>query len=186
MKRKAQTTNLPSAVLIAVVLVACSLSGLAAGVFARQLGNPRAATSHNTPASASSHTPLPTTTATPVPEATATIMAQPAGSVAFSLSASSSPRVLPAGQSFTVTVTALALQGGAALSGLQCFMRAPTDGRTPLFQEWPPAQVTGPNGQATWNLTAPQVAPGLYGLEVVAYGANSYSYHYDLSVTISV
>jgi hypothetical protein len=181
-----QATNLTSAVLVAVVLVACSISGLAAGVFAGHLGDLRAAASHNAPAPASSHTPPAAATATPVPEATATATPRPAGNVAFVLSVSSSPQVLPAGQSFTVTVTALTPQGGAAIGGLQCFMRAPSDGRTPLFQEWPPSQVTGSNGQATWrNLTAPQVAPGTYGLEVVAYGANSYYRYADTFVTIS-
>lgn len=64
-------------------------------------------------------------------------------------------------------------------------MRAPTDGRPPLLSGWPPPQITGANGQAAWNLTTPQVAPGTYGVEVVAYGANSYHYYADAFVTIT-
>lgn len=64
-------------------------------------------------------------------------------------------------------------------------MRAPTKAHTPLFQDWPPPKITDANGQATWNLIAPQISPGLYGVEVVAYGTNSYNYYVDALMTVS-
>lgn len=184
MKRNGQRANVTSAVLIAVVLVACSTSGLAAGVFARHLGDSLAGATGT--ASVSSRTPPSASTATPVPEATATVTIQPAENVLFTLSASVSPGTLSSGQHFIVAVTAVTRDSRKApVAGLQCFMRAPTDGRAPLFQDWPTPVITGTDGQATWNLTAPQVAPGTYGVEVVAYGPNSYSYYADTFVTIS-
>ena len=183
MKRNGQRANVTSAVLIAVVLVACSISGLAAGVYARHLGDSLAAATIRTPVS--SRTPPSAPTATLVPAATATATTQPVENVLFNLSASASQGTLSSGQRFTVTVTAAAKNGGAPVAELKCYMRAPTDGRAPLFQDWPTPVITGADGQATWNLTAPQVAPGLYGMEVVAYGTNSYSYFADTFVTIS-
>jgi len=183
-KRRAQSANLTSAVLLAIVLVTCSISGLAAGVYARHLGERLAAATKTVSAPASSATSRAASTATSVPLATATVTPQSAGAVAFVLTVSSSPNTLSAGQSFNVSVTALTQNGGAAVVGLRCFMRAPTDGRAPLFQNWPTPQITDANGRATWNLVAPQVASGLYGVEVVAYGVNSYNYFADTFVTI--
>ncbi|MGH2517094.1 MAG: hypothetical protein ACRDHP_15700 [Ktedonobacterales bacterium] len=173
-----------SAALIAIVLIACSMSGLAAGVYARHLGDPLAVATTG-PRPAPSQTPLPAVTATPVAQATATTTPQSAVAVEFALSVSVSPTVLSVGETFTITVTAVARHGGAPVAGLQCFMRAPSSGRAPLFQDWPPPQVTAASGQATWQLTAPQQSPGLYGVEVVAYGTNSYNYYADSFVTVS-
>lgn len=184
MKRNGHRANVASAVLIAVVLVACSISGLAAGVYARHLGDSLVAGTGT--ATVSSHSPPSAPTATPAPAVTATTTIQPAENVLFILSASASPRTLASGQNFTITVAAVTRDSGQVpVAGLQCFMRAPTDGRAPLFQDWPTPVTTGADGQATWNLTTPQVSPGTYGVEVVAYGPNSYSYHFDTFVTIS-
>lgn len=184
MKRASQRNGPLSAILIAIVLVACSMSGLAAGIFARHLGTAVAAGTSKPPVS--SHlTATPRSTATPAPAPTATLPSQPSSTTGFVLSASASPTALSPGQSFVVTVTAVTGQGGVPISGLQCFMRAPTKAHPPLLQSWPPPKVTDTSGQATWNLIVPQVSPGLYGVEVVAYGTNSYTYYVDALMTIS-
>lgn len=180
-----RSSNRMSAVLIAIVLVACSVSGLAAGVYARRLGDSFAVAATTTPPLAASRTPLPAT-ATSAPAAPATATPRPTGTGAFVLTVVSSPNALAPGQSVTITVTALTRdRSKAPIAGLKCFMRAPSDGRAPLFQSWPPPVFTGANGVAAWNLTAPQVASGLYGVEVVAYGTNSYLYYADAFITIT-
>lgn len=187
MKRNARSANTLSAVLIAIVLVACSISGLAAGVYARHLGDRLASATATAPASAASHTPHLHATATaiiaPIPTTTPTV--QHTETAPFILKASAVPSSLTSGQSFTITVLATSQHGAAPVPGLTCYMRAPSDGRAPLFQTWPPQAITDANGQATWNLAAPQVASGPYGVEVVAYGANGYNYYSDTFVTIT-
>lgn len=184
MKHASQRNGPLSAILIAIILVACSMSGLAAGVYARHLGD-TISTSTSKPPVSSNLTATARATATLSPPPTATITPQPANTTGFVLSASASPTTLSPGQSFSVTVTAVTGQGGAPIAGLQCFMRAPTKAHTPLFQSWPPPKITDATGQATWDLTTPQVSPGLYGVEVVAYGTNSYNYYVDALMTIS-
>ena len=179
----ADRSRVLSAVLIAIVLISCSISGLAAGVYARHLGSANAPrVPHPSPVSSLAAA----ATATPaVPTATATATPRPLGSTKFVLTTSASPALLPPGQSFTVTVTAVTLHGGAPVADLQCFMRAPTTNHPALFQDWPPPKTTDARGAATWTLTAPRVPPGLYGVEIVAYGADSYNYYADALVTIS-
>lgn len=187
MKRKAHSASVLGGVLIAIILIACSISGLAAGVYARHLSEPLAAGNTATSGSiaSASHTPRPAPSATPIPTATARTIAQQPGNLPFFLAASASPASLAAGQTLTITIQASSQYGSAPVVGLTCYMRAPSDGRVPLFQTWPTPAVTGASGQATWTLTAPQVAPGPYGVEVVAYGANHFTYYSDAFITIT-
>ncbi|MGZ3674917.1 MAG: hypothetical protein ACXVCO_11460, partial [Ktedonobacterales bacterium] len=92
---------------------------------------------------------------------------------------------LTPGQQFTVVVTALASDHVTPIAGLPCYMRARTDGTSPLFQQWPGPQVTDNDGRATWTLTAPQNSPGAYGFEVVAYGEHSWSYRYEVTLILT-
>jgi hypothetical protein len=169
-----------SILLIALILFACSLSGLAAGVYARSLahrdvGGTSGPSSHGSHATSASHTPAPTATSTVVPTAVA--------AAGFTLTLTADPNVSAPGGSFTATVVATSASG-SPVAGLTCYLRAP-EGMTPLYDQWPPAQVTSAQGIATWHLKAPQVSPGLYGIEVVAYGANGYHWSYRVHFTVS-
>jgi len=169
------------------MLVAFALSGFGAGLVTRAVagdalsdaGGLPTFTSHTltqTPTSISSPA-APTTTPSPIP----TVIARSG----FTLQAVSSAKSLSPGQQFTVVVTALAVDHVTPVAGLPCYMRARTDGTPPLFQQWPGPQVTDNDGRATWTLTAPQNTPGAYGFEVVAYGEHSWSYRYEVTVTLT-
>ena len=166
---------------VALMLVLCAASGLAAGSFTREVvgafGRPN--TGAGVAASATHHA---THTATPSPSATLvpTVLA----ASGFSLSTVVTPNQLTPGQQFTVVVTAIARDGATPVSGLQCFLQAPSNGRLPLFAQWPSPTDTDETGHATWTLTAPAVAPGRYGIEVIAYGNNHYWFHSDPQVTV--
>lgn len=163
---------------VATVLVLCCMSGLATGVLARSLSGqtPPSATSltssgapHSTaPASRPTHTPVVTSSPT-----TTQAIVQATG---FSFTVAASPAQVAPGQPFTVTVSVLS-SSQSPLAGIQCFMRAPSDGSPSLFQDMPTPQVSNANGQAIWNLTAPQVTPGTYRIEVIAYGSHSFTYY---------
>lgn len=171
--------------IIAAVLVLCCVSGLATGVLAQSLSAQSQAA--NTLTSLGGHhtrstNAAPTKTPVVTPSATATYpVVQATG---FSFTVVASPAQVAPGQPFTVTVSVLS-SSQVPLAGIQCYMRAPSDGSPSLFQDMPTPQVSNANGQAIWNLTAPQVTPGTYRIEVIAYGSRSYTYYAyaHLSVT---
>lgn len=176
------------ATIIALLLIAFAISGFGAGLVTRTVAGdvltpigssaPTSTTQGRAPAATSTHAPsTPTTTPTVIPTAVA--------QSGFTLHASVSTKNVAPGQQFTVVATALASDNITPVAGLACYMRARTDGTPPLFQQWPGPQITDTDGHATWTLTAPQNTPGTYGFEVVAYGAHSWSYRYDVSVTIT-
>lgn len=175
------------ATLIALMLIAFALSGFGAGLVTRTVAGDALSRAGALP-TFTSHTPTqtptstsapaaPTTTAPPIP----TVIAQSG----FTLQAVSSAKSLSPGQQFTVVATAVASDNVTPVTGLPCYMRARADGTPPLFQQWPGPQVTDKNGRVTWTLTAPQNTPGAYGFEVVAYGQHSWSYRYDMTITIT-
>ena len=96
------------------------------------------------------------------------------------------PKTAAPGQTLTITATVLAPNGGQPIAGVQCYLRAPANGQHPLFQIWPQPATTNATGTATWHLTVPQVSPGVYGVEIVAYGAKQWSYVWDLAVTVTI
>jgi hypothetical protein len=166
---------------VGLTLVLCAGSGLAAGSFSRKVvdafGRPNTGVGvAATPTHHAAHT------ATPSPSATlvSTVLA----ASGFSLSTVVTPNQLTPGQQFTVVVTAIARDGATPVSGLQCFLQAPGNGRQPLFAQWPSPTGTDATGHATWTLTAPTVAPGRYGIEVIAYGDNHYWFHSDPQITV--
>ena len=170
------------ALLAAVALVVCVGSGLAAGTFSRglvtRLGGSVATqtttqVSHGATQATGSSTPSPT----PLP-------AQLAAS-GFTLTTTAAPNHVAAGQQFTVIATVVAGDGVTPVPGLTCTMRAPSEGARPLFQQWPAPQVTDAKGVATWTLTAPQVQPGQYAVDVIAYGQHGYWYNWHAAVTIT-
>ncbi len=171
------------AALLALLFVACALSGLAAGVTTRAVaGGALTAGSLTIPGGAKStptHTP-----AQPSPSATtppATIVA-PYG---FSLSATVTPRSVAPGQPFTVTVTVVAPDGSTPRAGVECDLGA-APGSPPLFASWPAPVVSDATGQASWSLTVPATAaPGSYALDISAHGARGWRYDSRPSLTIS-
>lgn len=175
------------ATLIALMLAAFALSGFGAGLVIRTVSGDAFSHDGGLP-TFTSRAPTKTPTSTSVP-ASPTGAASPVPTViahsGFTLQAVSSAKSLSPGQQFTVIVTALASDHVTPVAGLPCYMRARADGTSPLFQQWPGPQVTDVNGQATWTLTAPQVTPGAYGFEVVAYGEHSWSYRYEVTLTIT-
>lgn len=166
--------------LLALLFVACALSGLAAGVTTRAVAG--GALTASLPASLPSgatHTP-----ARPSPSATtppATIVA-PSG---ISVRAVVTPSSLAPGQPFTVTATVTAPDGVTPLAGVACSMDA-APGSAPLFATWPPPAVSDAMGHATWSLTAPTTAtPGSYVLNISARGAHDWLTYWQPSVTIT-
>ncbi len=101
----------------------------------------------------------------------------------FTLAITLSQRTVTAGG--TLTVTVVATTNGSPVSGLSCALRAPTDGPPGLLDAWPAPATTDANGQATWTITVPSVAPGTYGVEVDAVGAHRYEFHRYASIQVS-
>lgn len=172
------------AALLALLFVACALSGLAAGVTTRAVasgvltvasmslpGGPRSSTPTHTPTP-----PSPTATTPP-----ATIIA-PSG---FSVMAVVTPNAIAPGQPFTVTATIKAPDGVTPLEGVACNLGA-APGSAPLFATWPLPAVSDATGHASWSLTAPAAAtPGHYVLDISAHGAGGWVTDWQPSITIT-
>jgi hypothetical protein len=168
----------------AIILLMCSSAGMFVGAAAQTLshrqganGSPGGLVVSGTPPGQ----PLPSETPALGATATSTVSTSATG---FSLSIALSSRTLSAGETFTVTVTATTAAGTPA-SGLSCVLRAPTDGPPGLFATWPAPVTTDASGHAAWTLTAPLVAPGLYGIEADAVGAHRYEFHRYVTLQIS-
>lgn len=164
-----------SIVVVAMILLACSATGMFAGTFAHTLASGLlGATSPNGPVISGTSPRGAAATITPTEIVTET---QAAGSTAtaFTLSITLSTRAMAPGDTFTVTV--VATTNGAPVSGLSCSLRAPVSGPSGLFATWPAPINTDATGQAVWTLTAPAVAPGSYGIEVDAVGGHKYEFH---------
>lgn len=168
--------------LLALLFVACALSGLAAGVTTRAVaGGALTASATRSPGQRSTSGPT-RPPAQPSPPATtppATIVA-PYG---FTVTAIVIPRSVAPGQNFTVTATVTAADGVTPLAGVACNLGA-APGSAPLFATWPPPAISDATGHATWSLTAPNV-PGSYVLDISAHGAGGWRYDSRPSVTIT-
>lgn len=167
---------------IALVLTVCAISGLAVGGLARGLsgagGSAKTSTRTATTGSGSSgNTPGAGT-------ATATEGATVVPSGPFTLAVVVTPHVAAPGAQLVVTVTARSSAGNAPLAGLQCVLRAPSDGVAPLLSVWPAPAATNADGMATWTIIAPNAA-GRYELEAYAQGQHGAYYEYDASVIVS-
>ena len=189
MARDPEMRRPPHPALIALVLLAFVVIGLAAGFGARQLvngggvGGPvaRATNTANSQRATATNTANATSTSTSV----ATIV-PPSG---FSLSLDGvSPNSVAPGQKFTVVVAVLAPGGATPLAGVLCKMGPPQDGGSPLFQQpsqWPAPQVSNAQGEAIWSVQAPTLPAGAYAFTISATGAGDYIYHVDGSITIT-
>lgn len=166
---------------VAIVLMVCALSGLAVGGFAHGLGSSGRA---KAPTHAPTRPGASSSATSGAPTATSTIPSATLPSSAFTLTLAVTPRAASPGQTLAVTVTARNDADGAPVRGLSCTLRAPRDSAQPLVQTWPSPAITGSDGTATWQLTAPST-PGHYELEVYAQGQHGLYYMYDTSVVVS-
>lgn len=189
MRSLSETRHSMRAMMIAAVLVAFSITGLAAGIVTQGVVNPFGQPNGHGPfisgfgGSAPTRTPSASTPTQPAATATAT---QPAVTITypFSLHAVIAPPTVAPGQTFTVTVTTTKASDGSAVAGLKCYMRA-ADGSAPLYQDWPAPVVTDAIGQAVWTLTVPQAAAGQYTIEIIGYGTPPIQAKWDPTVTIT-
>jgi hypothetical protein len=177
-------------VVVGILLLACTVSGLAAGVGAHRLvdsvgfghisgtqGNH--ATGSVSPgispaASASAGGGLPTVTVSPQ-------------STGFSLSAQVSPTAVKVGQQFSVTVTVIAYDGTTPLGSVRCTLGPPGNSRgsgPALFSQWPKSVVSDSAGKVVWVLQAPNMPAGTYQLVVSATGTHGYFYFTVVLLTI--
>lgn len=172
------------AALLALLFIACALSGLAAGFTTRAVaGGALTAVGTRAPghtgSSGPTHTPAQSSPSATTPPAT---IVAPSG---FSVTAVVTPRSVAAGQPFTVTATVVAPDGVTPLAGVACSMGA-APGSAPLFTTWPPPAVSDSTGHATWSLTVPTTAtPGSYVLDISARGAGDWQTDWQPSVTIT-
>jgi hypothetical protein len=173
------------AIAVALLLTAFSLSGLACGLLTHAVagnllasaGLPTATTGHATPAP--THTP---TTAPSTATAVGTLVPPPG----FRLHAYASPTSVRPGEQLQIVATVVGPDGFSPLAGVQCILQAPPQPASPLLMTWPPPVITNSAGQAIWTLTAPSVSPGVYGVEVIAYGRNkNINFKWDPTVTVS-
>lgn len=183
MRPNGQQARSWQATLLALLFVACALSGLAAGFTTRAVASGALTVANmSIPGGArsvtSTHTP-----ARPSPSATA-----PATNVApsgFLVKAVVTPASVAPGQPFTVTATVIAADGATPLEGIACSMGA-APGSAPLFATWPPPAVSDASGQATWSLTVPTATtPGAYVLDISAHGAGGWMTDWRPSVTVT-
>jgi hypothetical protein len=166
----------------ALVLVLCAATGLGAGAYTRGVLGRSGSIGSLTPSVAAS--PSTGTQPSKAPTATVTTASSVPVESGFTLSIVITPAQVSPGQQLTVVVTAIDRLGVAPVRGLQCFLQAPPR-RLPLLSQWPGPGVSNEQGQATWSLVAPQVAPGNYGVEVIAYGPNRYFFRADALVTVT-
>src|SRR5262249_11501024 len=146
-------------------LILCAFSGLAAGLTTRALAG-GALTAASTPG-ATGHQPTSThPVASPTATGTGTATILPAAG--FMVPAVVQPGGVAAGHPFTVVATVVSAQG-TPLAGVVCHMQA-APSSLPLFTTWPDPAVTDANGTASWSLTAPTAPPGVYTLDIVAFG----------------
>jgi hypothetical protein len=163
----------------ALVLLLFALSGLGAGIATRT-----ALDSFGSAGEAEAPTTMPAATVaeTPMPPSTPTVP-QLLGPSHFTFKAAASPRTLVPGQAFTISAVLVAADGVTPVANVTCYLRAPDD-TTPLLAPWPAPVLSNATGQAIWSLTAPQLTPGIYEIEVYAFGEHGWSFRYNTSVTL--
>jgi hypothetical protein len=184
-------------IVVGILLLACTVSGLAAGVGVHRLvnGTGFGAISGTVPGTQGNHATSSVSPGTsPAASASAgggfpTVTVSPR-STGFSLSAQVSPTAVKVGQQFSVTVTVIANDGRTRLEGILCTLGGPSTVRPPqpgksLFAHWPAPVVSDSQGKASWTLQAPNVSAGQYELVVTATGTNGYYVYWELTLTMS-
>lgn len=177
-------------VALAILLLACTVSGLAAGAGTRRLVDSArfgAVSGTQGTHATGSIGPATTPAASASPGGglpTATLSPQLTG---FSLSEQVSPTAVKVGQQFSVVATVTAYNSGTPLGGIRCTLGPPAivKGSGPsLFTRWPQPVLSDSQGKATWVLQAPNVSAGPYQLVVLATGTHGYYVYAEYPVTI--
>ena len=173
---------------IGLVLLACTVAGLAAGVGARHLVDGLtlgdiSSGLHGQQGILATRTAVLQPTAMPTPDLSETATAG-VEFTGFVLRVSVSPEVVTPGEQFRVMVAVLSA-GGARLAGVPCTL-GPVSGGASLFTQWPPAKLSDAKGEVSWTLKAPPGASaGIYSLQVQGTGSLDYYYHADVTVEVS-
>ncbi len=162
---------------LAVAVVLCAVTGITAGLLTHGVVDALTHTAARTATSPAQTANAPTATVPPA----GTVIPDPG----FSLSAVASPNTVAAGQHVTVTATIVAPDGVTPLAGVQITLQAPEQDLPGLLSQWPDPAISDAQGHVTWELTAPTVTAGTYGVEVRAMGAHKYSYHYVMRITVT-
>lgn len=176
-------------IVVGILLLACTVSGLATGVGVHRLVNsaglggtrPGSQGNHATSSAGPDTTPAASASAGGGGLPTVTASAQSTG---FKLSLQLSPTAVKAGQQFSLAVTVTANDGRTPLGGIRCTFGSPNVGPS-LFVHWPAPVVSDPKGKAGWVLQAPNVPAGMYQLVVSATGTHGYYYYTWVFLTIS-
>jgi hypothetical protein len=155
--------------LSALVLAACSATGLVTGVITRQVASAAAPVRTSILAQATSTPTAPRPTATSVPTSPAVSSSQ----FAVSISVFGQPHP---GQDIQVAASVLAADSPVA--GARCTL-ASDAGSDPLLQTWPDAVNTDATGKCAWTITLPQqTAPGAYRIRVDGYTAQYHAWSF--------
>lgn len=168
--------------MIALLLGLFAVSGLMAGALTHILTNApaisgAATTGAHVNHAQPTHTPAATPTATTAPVAVT-------GAFTLTISVLPANTTVAPGQSLQVIVQALRPDGQTPVVGLRCALGAPTSG-APLLAQWPAPATTNATGEATWQITVPNVAPGKYRIEASAHASDGSYFFVYMSVTIS-
>lgn len=184
-KRRQRASGTTGLIIVFLALVA--LIGLLTGLLARTLVSHQSPTAQVTATpltGAAKHAPTASTSAgsssTP---ATATGTTAPVNGH-FRLNVEVTPKTVTPGQQVTITVSAFNPDTRAPIAGLQCTLRAPTNGSQPLLTSWPAPQTTDASGATTWTVVAPSVPAGTYEVEAFAQ-TSSWGFKIDSAVDIS-
>jgi hypothetical protein len=184
-RREIRAGTTRQAIAVALLLTAFSLSGLACGLLTHTVAASLLASAGVPTATSGRATRVPTHTPTGAPPSAtpaATVVPPPG----FSLRAYASPSHVTPGEQLQVVATVVGPDGSTPLAGVQCILQAPPESPPPLLATWPPPVITNSAGQAVWTLTAPQVPPGVYGVEVIAYGRNTnINFKWDPTVNVT-
>lgn len=183
--QRRRTTGEPTA-LIFTLLALVALIGLLMGILTHTLARRQGAISRIILAQTATATtkPIITPTESATPQSTATAIT-PTTSVPgqFQLTVTVSPKIVKAGQPVTITVNAYEPNSHAAIPGLSCLLRKPIDGSPSFLSAWPSAQVTNASGAASWTLTAPTKATGIYEIEAYA-KTQDWSWKSDTTISL--
>jgi hypothetical protein len=179
-------------IVVGILLLACTVSGLATGVGVHRLVNSTGfgGTGPGGPGNRATSSVSPDTT--PAASASAggslsTVTASPQ-STGFGLSAQVSPEAVTVGQQFIVTATVTVYHSSTPLGGVRCTLVPPATvqrGGPSLFAHWPAPVVSDSQGMAVWVLKAPNVSAGSYQLVVLATGTHEYYVYAAVPLTIT-
>jgi hypothetical protein len=181
--RSGGTRQQPSGMLIALILVLSSVTGLVAGVMTRQVAS-ASAIPGSQQSTGSQHG-----CATQVSTSTSSATAALSSITPYKLVATMTPNRVKVCQPFQITVVARSSSGGSLpIAGVRCALVNPSEGPSDVgsaLQAAATPQVTDTTGQVSWTATfGSEVKAGQYQIDVR--GGDGQSYHYTWHATVTV